>query len=267
MTQDKAGASIEKDTIILHRAYRKLAPVTKRLLAFEFSVLALPFILFIITFYSSLTLLIARSAQSVLSLAIAPGHLRLESSGYHMGPLYYLAVTDSFPSFRFSASALIISLAIIVLVWTLKQTGKPIGSWLTFIALINAVSALFFIFFPDTFPYTAAMYSQLYLKTMLAVWLLIPIVLSISLSAIPSSFMEKFLLISVSFAYSILLGAVRYAFFMSVLYKYSLFFMPMMVFALGPLLDFIYVVAFYSVYMSNVSVKLRERDGVWRWLF
>ncbi len=149
----------------------------------------------------------------------------------------------------------------------MRQSGKPAGAWLTFFALISAISAVFFALDPERFPYTVEMYSRLYVKTMLVIWVLIPTVLSISLAAVPSSFLAKLGLIGGTFLYSFLLGAVRYAFFMAVLRKGTLLFMPLLVFALGPMVDFVYVVSFYSMYISRVSLSLRSKGGIWRWSF
>ena len=38
-------------------------------------------------------------------------------------------------------------------------------------------------------------------------------------------------------------------------------------FALGPLLDFVYVVAIYSLHLNVLALRLRRRPETWRWLF
>ena len=84
---------------------------------------------------------------------------------------------------------------------------------------------------------------------------------------LPGSRPGKFLLILAAMTYSMVFGAVRFAFFMLVLYRYSMLFMPAMVFVLGPLLDFVFVIGFYSFYVSRIAVKFKRSENTWQWLF
>jgi len=264
---DSQKKSADKGGVPLHRAYRKLPPLTPGRLAVDFLFLAGPFIALVLAAFPTLTLLISSGVRKVLSAAIPPEHIRTVFSPGPFGGAYFLSMPDRFPSVYFSFGTLSVSIAVIALVWGLRQSGKPAGAWLTFFALISAISSVFFALVPERFPYTVEMYSRLYIKTMLVIWVLIPTVLSISLAAVPSSFFAKLGLIGGTFLYSFLLGAVRYAFFLAVLRKGTLLFMPLLVFALGPMVDFVYVVSFYSMYISRVSLSLRSKGGIWRWSF
>ena len=270
MTLPPAAAKtsqISKEKIFLHRSYRKLAPVTARTLAAEGLLLALPFVLLIILFYPQLTLAISRLAYKILSIAVPLEHLGIAEVPSYISPLYGLVIPDRFPSVGFSLAVMGLSVLVTVLAWGGRQLAKPLGSWAVFICLINFISAAFFVIMPEKFPYTGSMFSGLYLQTMLTVWMLIPVVLALSLLPMPGRRPGKFLLITVSMVYSILFGTVRFAFFMLVLYRYSLLFMPAMIFAVGPLLDFIFVVGFYSYYVSRVSLKIQGSEKTWYWLY
>ncbi|MCM2268386.1 MAG: hypothetical protein NDI60_11520 [Elusimicrobiales bacterium] len=258
---------IPKEKIFLHRSYRKLATVTPWLLLKESLLLALPFVLLIAFFYPQLTLAISQLAYKILVIAVPPEHLGIAEVPSYINPLYGLIIPDRFPSVGFSLAVMGVSVLATVLAWGGRQLAKPIGSWVVFICVINFISAAYFVIMPERFPYTGSMFSGLYLQTMLTVWLLIPVVLVLSLLPMPGRLPGKFLLIATAMAYSILFGTVRFAFFMLVLYRYSLLFMPAMIFAVGPLLDFIFVVGFYSFYVSRVSLKIQGSEKTWYWLY
>ena len=40
-----------------------------------------------------------------------------------------------------------------------------------------------------------------------------------------------------------------------------------MFFAFGPLIDFVYVVAIYSIYVNVLALRLQKTPEIWRWLF
>jgi hypothetical protein len=263
---DKTRA-IAKENIFLHRSHRKLPHVTLKTLCVEIGLLTLPFLLLIIFFYPELTLAISKTAYRILALAVPEEYLSIAEVPSYIKPLYGLVLPDRFPSMDFSIAVLVVSLLIIVLSWGAKQVAKPLGSWVVFICLIIAVSAAFFTIMPEKYPYTGGMFAGLYLQTLLTVWLLIPVILSLSLLPLPGTRSGKFLLIFSAMAYSIIFGTVRFAFFMLVLYRYSLLFMPAMIFAVGPLLDFVFVVGFYSFYVSRLSVKFKNAESTWQWLY
>ena len=270
MKEIKTGGTplnISKENIFLHRSHRKLPHVALKTLFIEMGVLTLPFLLLIFFFYPELTLTISTTACRLIALAVPKEHLAIVQLSSYAKPLYGLVVPDRFPSLDFSIAVLVVSLLVTVISWGARQAAKPLGSWVAFICLITSVSAAFFIIMPEKYPYTSGMFSGLYLQTMLTVWLLIPVILSLSLLPLPGGRRGKFLLILSTMAYSIVFGTVRFAFFMLVLYRYSLLFMPVMIFAVGPLLDFVFVVGFYSFYVSRISVKLKNSENIWQWLY
>ena len=159
------------------------------------------------------------------------------------------------------------SLLTIFLVPLIKKIPKPIGFWIIFISLINLISSLFFLFFADKFPYSLTIFSELYIKTEIAMWLLIPALLTLALVPLPSNILAKFTVITITLAYSIIFGCVRYTVFLYVLRQFSYLFMAMLFFIFGPLMDSIYIVAIYSFYVSILAKKIKGDVKVWKWLY
>ncbi len=259
--------NIAKENIFLHRSHRKLPQVTPKTLLIEVATLTLPFLLPVIFFYPELTLAISKTAWRIISIAVPQERIAVAQVPSYIQPLYGLIIPDRFPSTAFSLSVMGVSILATVLSWYTRQTAKPLGSWVVFICVITFVSSAFFIIMPEKYPYTSGMFSGLYLQTLLTVWLLIPVILTLSLLPLPGSRPGKFLLILAAMTYSMVFGAVRFAFFMLVLYRYSMLFMPAMVFVLGPLLDFVFVIGFYSFYVSRIAVKFKRSENTWQWLF
>jgi hypothetical protein len=67
-------------------------------------------------------------------------------------------------------------------------------------------------------------------------------------------------------AYSILFATVRYAVFLYLLTRYSVIYMAAMFFALGPFIDFAYVVAIYALYLNRLAVRMKRTPEAWQWL-
>ena len=66
--------------------------------------------------------------------------------------------------------------------------------------------------------------------------------------------------------YSFLFGFIRYVLFLWVLYRFSVLYMPLMFFALGPFFDFLYFVSIYSI-STNGMIRIYESKmkGEWLW--
>jgi hypothetical protein len=163
---------------------------------------------------------------------------------------------------NFAASVLIISL-----VPGTKLLPRSFVIYLVFLSVLTAFSALFFTFVPHLFPYDIVDFSILYIGSQLGTWLLMPIVLAFVLTPLPAPSIEKFAVIIATLVYSILFGAVRYSALMLILNKLSVLHMAALYFTLGPLVDFIYVVAIYSLYINKIAHRLENNPQRWRWLF
>jgi hypothetical protein len=67
--------------------------------------------------------------------------------------------------------------------------------------------------------------------------------------------------------YSIIFGSLRYIVYIFILREFSYLFMAIIFFMFGPFFDFVYIVSFYSVFVSNLAVKIQGDESKWGWLY
>jgi len=257
----------EKRVIHPHRSYRKLVEVSNRVLLFEFLILSLPMTIAIYFLYPLLTYLNCYNAYFLLSGVIPEEFIRIQQVPYLGQVLYILSIPGSYPTSQFAFITAIVSLLILLIVPQTKLLPKSISMWIAFFLFINLVSSVFFMLIPHLFPYTVSVFSDLYMKTEVSMWIILPPLLAISVLPLPSRLLSKFFLIAMILLLDIILGIVRYVFFMYMLNKYSFLFMAVMFFSFGPLIDFLYAVATYSIYVSYVSQKIKRKLKLWKWSY
>jgi len=141
------------------------------------------------------------------------------------------------------------------------------AAYIVFVSIVNAVSAAFFVLVPMDFPYDIGTFCMLYIGTEVGLWMLIPVILAIALYSTPTSLYSKVLFIVFNVAYSIIFGTVRYLVFLSALQDYSVLYMALFYFLIGPLFDFVYLVGFYTLYVSNLSELIQHSFRRWKWLY
>jgi hypothetical protein len=109
-------------------------------------------------------------------------------------------------------------------------------------------------------------FTTLYLQMALGLWILLPLLVAVALGPLPGTTISKFGIALFTLLYSILFGTVRLAVFIYLLTRFSVMYMAAMFFALGPFIDFVYVVAIYAIYLNLLSLRMRERPEAWQWL-
>ncbi len=258
---------MSKDAIYYHRAYRK-EPFSKKNVFWESIGLLLP-VLLVLFFYPTVTLYICKFSAFILSKYFIVGNIHVLKRSYIFFGLYIVSMHSILHSPLFYLLFFIFSfLALVVMLLFIKtQIFKPVFLYLMYILLINAVSSAFFVLAPFKFPYDFTTFSDLYMKTEVAIWFFIPVILAIALIPIPSNFFYKILVIITALIYSVMFAVVRYILFLYILQKFSFVFMATLFFAFGPLVDFIYIVGIYSYYLSFVSKKNQNSTGERRWLY
>ena len=261
----KAEGMPVKSLIYHHRAYRKLPKVHPWNTALEFFMCAVILNLIILFIYPSITYFISYIGKIIFSNSIE--QYEILNSPFILGDVYILDIFGRYPSLTFSIYSALSSMVLIILMPLLKFINKPISIWLTLIFLINLISSLFFIFFSDFFPYSMWIYLDLYIKTEICIWLIIPYLLIFAFLPLPANFFSKLKLVVVSLIYSIIFGSIRYIVFIFILREYSYIFMAVVFFIFGPFFNFIYIISFYSLFVSRLAVKLKGDVNKWGWLF
>lgn len=252
--------------IFYHRAYRKITGF-RWVFLLQFLLATIPIIIIILLGYPEITKLMSMIARNILSSSFAPGTLEIVQQKFILENknVFLLIAPGSYPS---TLTSFISSLVMLVLIFFLHsmKINKNIAIFATFIAITHMVSAIFFTLVPDLFPYTLANFAELYVKTVICIWLFIPCILSMALLPLPASFIPKFLLIILTLIYSFIFATLRYAIFLYILSKFSFIYMALLFFAFGPLIDFVYIVGIYAVYTTYLAKKLNDNESVWKWL-
>jgi hypothetical protein len=132
-------------------------------------------------------------------------------------------------------------------------------------ALTSGISGSFFYFAGDRFPYTALDFAEVWIRAEFVVWMIIPILLAILLGALPLPPRITLLFSGMTLLYAIWFSAIRLTLFLALFHFIGLIWLPVAYFLGGFLLDFLYIVGYYSLAVSRTTQIVRERREVWAW--
>ncbi len=162
----------------------------------------------------------------------------------------------------------LIALTIIIFCNTGRRKGKPVPIYITIMAMIHIINCVYFIFATNYFPYTTFEYSNLYIKQQLGIWLAFIVMVGM-VTALQGKigFGYRLLMYVAVMSYSFIFGTIRYILFLYVIEEFSILYMAVMFFVLGPFFDFLYLVWIYGIFMNKV-IQLHETTkgkGMWKW--
>lgn len=206
------------------------------------------------------------TALAVLSPYFTAGAIDLTQKTFLWNNVWLVDIPGTYPSIFTAPANFFLSLGLILFLLFVKRK-KNIAIYFIFPMGINLISALFFIFSPANFPYTAADFAELYIKSQISMWLFIPVILGMAFLPLPASIVPKLALISITLLYSSVFGTLRYIIFLFIISKLSVMHMALLFFSFGPLIDFVYIVGIYCFYISRLSGKLKGNKTVWRWSY
>lgn len=256
---------MQKSLIYYHRAYRTITG-SGWIFLLEFIAVAIPLSLAVLFFYTPITQQMSKIAHGILSEYYLPGSVILLEKTYLLGNVLIVDLPGRYPTALICLVNFIASLILILFLPRLK-TGKNIAIYFVFLAFMNIVSAIFFTMAPFNFPYSNQDFSELYVKSEVSMWLFIPFALGVAILPLPAPILPKILLVILTLIYSFVFGTLRYIIFLFVISKFSVIYMALLFFAFGPLIDFIYIVGFYSFYTSRLANKLKGSKSIWKWLY
>jgi hypothetical protein len=133
------------------------------------------------------------------------------------------------------------------------------------IALVCCTSGLFFWLRPESFPYTAGDFSAAWCRAEFVVWLAIPLLYAVILSPLPLTAASTLLYTSQTMLYAIWFSAVRLTLLLIVFDFGGLIWMAPAYFACGFLIDFLFIVSYYSLAVARAARRLQTNRQVWRW--
>ncbi|MDR3348381.1 MAG: hypothetical protein LBO03_02040 [Acidaminococcales bacterium] len=264
MRKDKT-AKDSKLVILYHRSYRKL-PGSTKIFLLHFALLALPLSLSSLFFYPEITEKICVIAKNVLDPYYYADSVSVLSRKYieGIGPLFYVQVPASYPSYLFSLGNAVVTLFLLAVLPNIEKF-KPFLIFSLILCTVHIVSSLYFLLFPAYFPYTGGDYSQLYMLQEISIWIFMPVIMGLAVLPMPVSIFLKALVMVFIYLYSLLFGLVRYIVFLMIVSKISMIYMALLFFALGPLIDFIYAVGIYTLFVNRIAKNLAEDFSLWRW--
>jgi hypothetical protein len=254
-----------KSIISYHRSYRKMSATPGRF-TLEFLLYAVPLSLMVMLFFPALTHAVSRIALTALTPFYPDNALSLVNVPYLTRTAFHVDLPSVHPSRVFAAVSACVSLLLLVVLPGIRH-AKHVFIFLVVVFFINAVSSLFFTFFPYRFPYEASDYSELYIKQQIGIWFFVPLIMGLAVLPLPASTLSKFSTLTATFFYSLVFGTLRYVVFLYILTKATLLCMALLFFVFGPLVDFIYIVGIYSVYAARLANKLKGNYTTWKWLY
>jgi hypothetical protein len=175
------------------------------------------------------------------------------------------------PALEESFVYLLASFLSLFLINRFNSLPKYISAWFMYIAFVYFVSSFYFVLFPNSFPYTERDFAIFYILQQTGILLFTPILLTLSLSIFAFSWLNALLnsiTIALSLIYSSVFGGLRYIVFAYILKNFSYIHMPAMFFLFGLLLDFIYIVSFYSLCLyATTKLFQGKQEGFYQWGF
>lgn len=253
-----------KRTILYHRAHRRL-PGAVAAFVLQFLVAAVPISGIAVFFYPEITQSICNLAAYVLQ-PYFPDDISILSTEYIdvIGKIAYLEIPTTYPTFLTIVVNVVASVLLLVVLSRIKRL-KPVVLGAMLILSIHFVAALFFVFWPQNFPYSLGEYSRLYMVQQVSIWIFVPLFMGFALLPLPSSLLQKGGMMVFTSGYAILFGTVRYIVFLYFMAKASVLYMAIIYFTLGPLIDFVYMVSVYSMHAARLANKLKGDYAVWKW--
>lgn len=258
----------EKKKIYYARTYRRIRMNLRKSFLYLF-LLVVPGLVGFIMNIGRITSLLATLTVEVLGRLFPGTAMQIGQDTYSVfGRISYVEMPTVYPDHTLVCINLVLTLGIILVLATGKRKGKPFAIFSMLSLLIHLINCIYFLFASDHFPYTFSDYSNLYLKQEIGIWIMF-----ILLSGLVTCFLGdigwryKILAFFGINLYALLFGMVRYILFAYLLRRFSILYMALMFFVVGPLFDFSYFVTIYGVFV-NKMIKLYESGKgreEWEW--
>lgn len=264
---EKTDLKRKKTQIYFARTYRHLK-VNRWESVIFLSLFVLPVTILLLLYYDELTWMISRAGAWLINLS-ADMQTQFSTDSFipKLGEIHYLILPTIRPDYKFVLVNLII---VLILVWFFSvgpKKGKPIAIYFTMLSLVHTMACIFFLIGRGVFSYTLEDYSNLYIKQQVGIWITFLVLMGLVMGILgQSGIIWRVLTVLSVICYSILFGLVRYVLFMYILYNFSILYMPLMFFALGPFFDFLYFVAIYSISINRmIHIYNSKQKGKWIW--
>lgn len=181
--------------------------------------------------------------------------------------LKYLFVEGRYPNIYDFIFVLVFFGIMGLVLYYYRRKILPFFVWYVFFVFPLFSSVFYFLFFYKYFPYTVREFSILYILLHLGINFFIVSINSLILSLVTVNLIQ--LVFNILFSafiilYSVVFGYLRYYVFLLILNKFSYLYFANLFFTFGPLLDFVYVVSFYSLYVSLILKFIYKDTSLWK---
>lgn len=265
----KAEKEILKGQIRLSHTYRHLKiNHLKRNLYLWF--LILPMLIVYFFTYAQLSVFISNFVRNILSELIPVKEMTLTTSEFlpYFGDVTFITLPTAVFDSQLNILTLIVSAAILWFMLTGKRRGNPASIFVSIGLFIQIISCIFFIFAAKDFPYSATIYSELYIKQQISLWLFFFIIIGVVTVLLGNGYFYHNLFFILSLmAYSFIYGVLRYVAYLYIVSEISTIYMAALFFTFGPLFDFLYVTYFYGLYVNRIILVNESKDSedIWQW--
>ena len=269
MKRSPIKAELPKDLMYYPRTYRHLTANNIQSILFLI-LLVLPALAAMLFLYDDLTRVMTSLAAAVLARAIPFSLISTMSREFipGLGEVSLIKLPTYFPT---QESVAISILIMILLLWFLasgRRLGKPVSIYLMIMIFFHMASSIYFFFASESFPYTATDYSELYVLQQVGIWFSMLVLAGLITGFLGSKgILKRIGTFAGVMAYSIVFGIVRYILFLYIIHEFSIAYMALLFFALGPFYDFMYLILIYGLYADSM-IRLYDTDkgrGEWSW--
>ena len=234
------------------------------------AILVIPLLVLLIRHLDDVTLFMCNLTRDVLTKALPDQSFEaMESNFVPFGLSYCMDFDSSLPTPNELLLNLLTVTVIISILVLSSYRGRPLTVYLLFSFMIHIISCVYFIFEPSYFPYTATVFSDIFIKQQISIWILFIVVMGILTAFVGSSgLFDKVVAFFSVLIYSTVFGIIRYIVFMFILARFSVLYMADMYFVTGPVFDFLYLVEIYAIYTHRMQKRLDSPEGEdeWAWL-
>ncbi|MDO5112129.1 MAG: hypothetical protein Q4E65_07475 [Clostridia bacterium] len=259
------GVTPKKDMIFYARDYRHFTATVGNTSVFAL-LCVLPVVLVFVLFYSPITRALCVWAGNIVA-SVTGESVSMLSTPFlpHLGGVFYLALPGSLPSYTHALIAGLLTVVAIPIVSQARRNSRPLMIYCCMGLYVLLISCLFFLFFPEHFPYTLSTYSQLYMVQAAALWIILPALFGVALALMRANIVARLVAILVQVAVMMLYNAVRYVVYLCFLYFCSSLYMATLFFTFGVLFDFIHMVTLYAFFAKKVSEQYNSPEGRSQW--
>ncbi|MBX0312679.1 MAG: hypothetical protein JHC31_13080 [Sulfurihydrogenibium sp.] len=246
--------------------FGRVLRLNKYLFLFQFIFLTIVFELLVISFLDDYFSILSDITKRILEDSYTENYKFL---GFN---LKFSIPPGRLPTLQEAFIYLLISiLSLLFFISRFNPLPKHISASLMYATSVYLMSSFYFVFFLNSFPYTERDFAIFYILQQIGIFLFIPILLTFSLSIFTFSWLNLLLnaiTIALTLIYSSVFGGLRYMVFAYILKNFSYIHMPAMFFLFGTLLDFIYIVSFYSLCLY-ITIRLfqKRQDIFYQWGF